>query len=540
MVEQLSFGRTMPRLESCLGLHLSPEAVFLAEVKLSGGRPQVVHLVRLPVPGAEAALTASKTRTVGTLNTDLLEDQEKLVGLLKKALSDIAWGSKHVMITFAPQFGLLRYFAMPAIDRRFWKTAVPAEAKKFVPIPFGSLAHDYQVRLLAPGPDRKPRMGALFGVTHAKNAQNIRALMEKVGLTPVGTELAPCSVERLWDCVNPQPSPAPYAQVHFDGGHIRILISDGGLPVFFREVFLPSDATVLDRRKIDLGGCIDFARKQIGLSGQESVRLSGKIGEMGAWRDALAEDLGKQIAYIDVDKELGLRAGQWGGYAAIGSALRPLTPTPITLDLSGINRITDEDRHSAKAILLLGILVGAGFLAAGAYRYLQYSVQNRTLGKMSADAEVYKAFQGKTSAEVEQEIDSMRAKVNSFGAIAAPQVPLTYLLEALSDTIPRSAWVTEIAYENPLSGGRKQARKLSIAGCVSDRSRAIEQDIAYKFAEALRQDERFKMAFPLCDPEVTAPSQDLSESRDAGENLDTRERNATRFTIRCRSLKEEG
>lgn len=346
-------------------------------------------------------------------------------------------------------------------------------------------------------------------------------------------------MERLWDCVSPQASQAPYAQVHFDGGHIRILISDGGLPVFFREVFLPSDATILDRRKIDLGGCIDFARKQIGLSGQESVRLSGKIGEMDAWRDALAEDLGKPISFLDVDKELGLRAGQWGGYAAIGSALRPLTPTPIALDLGGINRITDEDRHSAKAIILLGLLLAAGFLVSGASRYIQYSIQSSKLRKMSADAEVYKAFKGKTSAEVEQEINAMRSKVNSFGAIAAPQVPLTYLLEALTDTIPRSAWVTEIVYENPLSSGRKQARKLSITGRVSDRSRAIEQDIAYKFADALRQDERFKTAFTLCEPEVAASTQEVAESKDAAESLDARERNATQFIIRCRSQKEE-
>jgi hypothetical protein len=38
------------------------------------------------------------------------------------------------MVTLSHHLGLLRYFAMPAIDRRFWKTSVPLEAKKYIPI----------------------------------------------------------------------------------------------------------------------------------------------------------------------------------------------------------------------------------------------------------------------------------------------------------------------------------------------------------------------------------------------------------------------
>jgi Tfp pilus assembly PilM family ATPase len=189
MIEQLSFGRTLPRLDTCLGLYVSPDSMFLSEVKLEGNRPQTLHLVPLPVPGGEAA-SVSKTRTVGTLNTEFLGEQEKLLAIMKKALGGTHWGSKHIMVTLSHHFGLLRYFAMPAIDRRFWKTAVPAEAKKYVPIPFGSLSHDYQVRQIGPGPDKKPRMGALFGVTHVQNVANLKTLVEKLGLTLIGTELA--------------------------------------------------------------------------------------------------------------------------------------------------------------------------------------------------------------------------------------------------------------------------------------------------------------------------------------------------------------
>ena len=541
MIEQLSFGRTLPRLETCLGLFVSPEAMFLSEVKLDGNRPQTVHLVPLPVPGGEAS-SVSKTRTVGTLNTEFLGEQDKLLAIMKKALEGTHWNSKHIMVTLSHHFGLLRYFAMPAIDRRFWKTAVPAEAKKYVPIPFGSLSHDYQIRQIGPGPDRKPRMGALFGVTHMQNITNLRSIVDKLGLTLIGTELAPGSVERVWDCLGGDPTHQPYAQVHFDGGHVRILISEGGLPIFFREVVLSADATVMDRRKVDLNGCIDFTRKQIGSAGPSSIRLSGNIGDMAAWRDAFTQDLGREVSFVDVDKALGLRGGKWGGYAAIGAGMRALVPTSISLDLGGMGRITDEDRRVATAILILSTILAAVLLVVGVFRYVSAEFKARQLKTLKSDTETFETFRGKTAAEIEGEIVNMRNQVNSLGAVAQPQVPLTRLMEAITEVIPRSAWITDIIYDNPLAtGARQQARKLTINGKVSDRSRAIEQDVAYKFGEKLRLDQRFEKGLKACNqPEVKfSERQGGGEAVGSSEALGAKELNATTFSITCRSEKEK-
>lgn len=539
-IEQLSFGRSIPRIDSCIGLYLSPEVLFLAEVKMSGDRPQVLHLVRLPVPGTPES-SAKTTRTIGTLNTEFLDHQEQVQAILKKAMSDIKWTSKHVMVTLSHHFGILRYFAMPAIDRRFWRTAVPAEAKKYVPIPFATLNCDFQVQDVGVGPDKKPRMGALFGVSHKKNLVNIQRLAKSIGLTVVGTELAPCSVERLWDRVSPT-NGDPYAQVHFDGGHIRILISDGSVPIFFREVFLADDATVLDRRKVDLAGCIDFTRKQIGSPGPKNVRISGRIGEMENWRKAFAQDLGREVQIQDTDKLLGLRGGLWGGYAAVGTALRHLAPTPLNLDLSTVGKISDEDRRAATTILAIsGILAGI-LLLLGLIRFGQYQMKFRKLASIKSNTMVFEAFSGKTAYEIENMMADMKLKSGALGSIVRQRVTLTRVYEVLAELIPESAWLTDIAYANPISvgRGRGQPRNIIISGRVIDQSRAQEQDTAYRFAEKLRKDKDFTKAFKAIEIEVKAPGKTPGRrkiQRTAEKALQERMRNATEFRIKCLSRK---
>ncbi|MFH1723141.1 MAG: hypothetical protein ABII00_00825 [Elusimicrobiota bacterium] len=535
-IEQLSFGRSLPRMDSCLGLFLSPELIFLTEVRMKEGRPEVLHLLRLPVPGEAAS---KQTKVVGTLNTDFLSEPDKTVEVLQKAMSDVKWRSKHLMVTLSHHFGILRYFTLPAIDRRFWNTGVPVEAKKYIPIPFDSLDHDFQVRPVAPGPDKRPRLGSLFGVTHKKNLVGIRTLAGKLGLTLVGTEIAPCSVERLWDTLEADAESAPYAQVHFDGGHIRILVSEGGLPIFFREVILPEGASVMERRKIDLHGCIDFTRKQLGAPAPANVRISGQVADRKAWQAAFGQDTGQAVAVQETDRMLGIRGSQWGAYAAIGAGLRHLAATPLTLDLSAVGRINDEDRRAATAILALSAVVASVFLLLGGYRYSIVNYKARALSGLQQETGVYEVFRGKTASDIESMIMEMRDKANSFGALTARQIPLTKILEVLAENIPDSAWIKMLKYENPLAmEGLKTPRTLAIEGSVADQSRAMEQDIGYRFEEGLGKDARFNEAFPVRQPNIDVPRAMEGEGL-PGPGAPKQEVKPTDFTIKCASAKED-
>lgn len=530
-IEQLSFGRSLPRLNSCLGLFLSPDMMYLAEVGVESGKPKVLHLLRLPIPGVEAG--GSMTRTAGTLNTDFLKDNKEVLQILQKAMSQVSWTSKHVMVTLSHHFGILRYFTLPAIERRFWRTAVPVEAKKYIPIPFAQLENDFQVRQLAPGPDKRPRIGSLFAVSHKETLAGLRQLVKDLGLEIVGTEIAGCSVERLWNVLDADAAEEPYAHVHFDGGHIRIVVSENGLPIFYREVFLADNATPMDRRKVDLNGCIDFTRKQLGAPDMTKIRISGQIPQREEWQKAFSEDTGKPVEIQDTDGMLGLRGGQWGGYAAIGSGLRHLVRTPLTIDLSAVGKITEEDRRTATSILAACTLAAAFFLVVGLYRTAIVSMKSSSLQDFQSDTAVFQAFKGKSAGDIDLMIQQMREKVNSFGALTAKQISLTKAFETIADTIPDPAWVEGVNYENPLSmTGNAQPRVLTISGFVSTGSRAEEQDIGYSFANALKAAKDFSDGFPLINPSVQAPR--ATGEEDEAESGPAR---PTSFIITCASKK---
>ena len=59
---------------------------------------------------------------------------------------------------------------------------------------------------------------------------------------------------------------------------------EGGLPIFFREVILPEGASVMERRKIDLHGCIDFTRKQLGAPAPASENATAAVPIAAATR----------------------------------------------------------------------------------------------------------------------------------------------------------------------------------------------------------------------------------------------------------------
>ena len=93
LVDQLAFGKSSQKVGPCLGFYLSPEVIYISETHLEKGRIVVDHLVRIPVPPPEKAPPTGATPVTGTLNTDFLNDNTKLIALITQSMSSIKWGS---------------------------------------------------------------------------------------------------------------------------------------------------------------------------------------------------------------------------------------------------------------------------------------------------------------------------------------------------------------------------------------------------------------------------------------------------------------
>ncbi len=518
LVDQLAFGRSLPKLDSCVGIYLSSKAVFVAELRLKGGKPVVEHLVRLAVPSN----AANETRMTGVLSTDILADTERLSALIRQAMAQGKWSSSHAVVTLSHHFGLLRYFMMPKIDAKYWQTAVPAEAKKYVPVQFDDLASDFQIRSLEPGPDLRPRQGALYGVTQNKNLENVRALISKLGLKLAGLELSPCSVGRLWDELGGS-RPIPYAQVHFDSDNVHVLISEKGIPVFVREVLLGPDAKVADRRKLDLAGCLEFAQKQLGVQKPPEIRVSGSNPELHLWREAFAQEAGSPVSLQDPAKALGLKAGEWGGYAALGAALRALKPNAVLLDLATEGKIDAIDRKVVRTVIASSAAVAALLFCLGMGRLAWARAQSQELRRLTR-GNMPEAFKGKKLEAIEQMVNELQRRADSVRYLADRKSRVSGLLEQLSEDIPREAWLTQIEYTHPLeealTDGAGAKHLLTLSGNVWADNKISEQDIAYRFRDTLYGDERFRAVFKSVEAAVSGSEAGKEKSR-------------TRFTIQC-------
>lgn len=533
-IERLAFGRTRIKLRACLGLYLSGDTAFLAEVRTRGGRPAVEHLLRLPMPESPAGRD-TPTKPAAALDADALTQTDRLASALKGALEQARLGSEHVVVTVSHHFGLLRYFTLPGIDRRFWRTAVPAEAKKYIPLPFADLAHDFQMIPLEPGPDQRPRYGVLFGVLHRRNLAGIQALVQRLGLNLAGVEIAPCSTERLWDHLGGQSRPPAWARIFFEGPRARILISDQGIPIFFRDVRLDVDGGAVDRRKLDLSGCVDFVRKQLAAQPPRRILIGGVSQQLAAWREALSQEIGKPLELEDTARALGLRSGEWGAYAAIGAGLRHLVPTPVRLDLSQSQQVTQEEKNAASVMFVLAALAAAFLAVAGGLNYGRVLLDSRELAKARRNQAALPAFQGKLAEQIRTMVQEAEARTDALLTVTTPGTRLTHILEDIAKDVPEALWLTELRYSSLIEEGAAASRALVLTGRVIGPNASAEQDVAILFREKLQGDPRFGAAFSCGGVSVQAGS-GATQNPDVPsdpERLSELQESRTAFTIQC-------
>jgi len=126
-------------------------------------------------------------------------------------------------------------------------------------------------------------------------------------------------------------------------------------------------------------------------------------------------------------------------------------------------------------------------------------------------------------------------------------VPLTTVFERLAELIPEAAWIESVSYANPVTMGSEKRgsftpRSISIEGKVIDQSESLEQDVAYRFRDALQENKEFSKAFREIEMDVKSPvkrgnSETKQIVRDEEQSVKNRLKDATRFKIQCLSRK---
>ncbi|MBI4371467.1 MAG: pilus assembly protein PilM [Elusimicrobia bacterium] len=479
LVDQVAFGRRPPAPSASLGVYLGPELLCVSECRRDkDGRLAVERVVRIPIPsdGKPAATTMS---------ADFLSDPVRIADLARRPLEQVRWGVRRARVTLSHHLGLLRYFSMPAVDRRFLRSAVPIEAKKYIPIPFDALAYDFQTAPLPADASGRGRLGVLMAVTQSKSIAAIHRLLEALGLQADGLEVAPCSALRLWRAADPTRPAEPFAHVHMDGGNVRVMICSGGVPVFFREVFLGGDPAPSDQRRIDLAGCLSFVQKQFGLGKLSQVRVSGGGSDLERWRAAFAQEVGADAVLQDTAGLLGVKEGDWGVYASLGASAHSLFPAGVELDLAATDRVGEDERAAARDLMLAGAAAAVLLGATGAFQSAAAGYRTRELRRYEVDPQVAATLRGQTASGIDLLLRGMQAQLDILGAVSSAERPrLSRVLREVVAALPEEAWLERCSAADPIGGGRSPMT-LSLRGRVRAQTVAAEQALAFQFKEKL-------------------------------------------------------
>jgi len=359
----------------------------------------------------------------------------------------------------------------------------------------------------------------VIAVTQKKNIANVQGLLDALGLKLDGLEVAPLSVLRLWQTVDPPKDATSYLHVHIDGGNVRVMVVDRNAPVFFREVFLNSDATTADLRKIDLMGCLSFVQKQLNLTTVSRVRVSGSIPNLEEMRAAFAEDTKLPAVVQDTPKLLNVKSGDWGGYGALGASAHTLMPTVSTLDMATTERVTDDERQTARDIMILGLVVAFFLAASGLLKSATYTYRAQELHQYEKkiDPDVKDSLTGLDPMAIDTLLKDMQAQLDQMRAVTgatARHPKISVILKAIIDVMPDKIWFDHISITNPLMGADKQAFDITLRGHAQDSTLLSEQGLAFQLKDALTRDPMLGKTFEISlSLQKTAGSDDNASSQ---------------------------
>ncbi|MCR4819520.1 MAG: pilus assembly protein PilM [Elusimicrobiales bacterium] len=473
-----------------LGIYISPKEIAIAEVQLKGaGKLQPDHLVKFPTDfpkkdGAQRPMSQ---------NADFFKPGAAWVNKFKTAIKKVNWNASDAVVTLSESFGILRYFSMPAIPRKFWSKSIPLESKKYIPLSFDNVMMDYD----AIPSEQGKKLSVLFGISQKDTIDFLVSLLKEMGFRLASLEISSVSLERLFSYIDPKDH-VSHGYVHAAEDATHLLFSANGRPVLHREF---ENEGGNERRRLDLKGAIQFVDRYTEGDGFKTIILSGNYAQV------MKENIEREAAplpvvMMDIPPLCGTKDDSPTALFAIGAALFEKFPSKLRMDISGIStalRVTNEIQKVVygvgaviTAILLLLILNGHRKMASINSDLQAYTQQNSTSDLTGSSAE-----------DIRSKIDAMKQQSNTLSYLFSKNDFLAPKLSVLVDVIPKQLWVENITYVNVLalsaSGGSRSGgsgRMLNFSGGTYLTGEARSQ-VTEGFLRDLKKNENeFKVYLP--------------------------------------------
>ncbi|MCX5790756.1 MAG: hypothetical protein NTY45_00835 [Elusimicrobia bacterium] len=444
--------------KNALGIFISPKEICITQIK-SGkdSRPEPEHLVKFPTG---FAVKEGMLRPL-SLNTEFFSEKASWIAPFTQAMKQVHWGASSAVVSLAPQFGILRYFVMPCVERKFWSKSIPLESKKYIPVSFDEVSYDFDV---APLDDGK-KLGVLFGLTQRKSVEFLINTLKAAGLELASLEIAPASLERLFGFIDPKDH-ASKGYIHFSGNSTYMMFPHGGFPVLYRETESDASGTMSERKRLDIKGAVQFVDRYVGgTTKYQSICLSGEGAD--AWKPAAEKEAENiPVTVWDPYAACAVKEPSVASLFAIGAALRERAALKPRLDISGISTNARLEKEAQNYVWALTAVLGGILLLLSIINQARLAGLNSKLAALQARISGVPELVGSNADSIRLKIDSARVngqllqKAFSNSDLIAPR------LSFVADSIPADLWLTDVIVANPLqlTDRQEDSREFTLNG----------------------------------------------------------------------------
>lgn len=436
------FGIKRLDCRECIGIYISLNSVYVSQIIEKSGGIEIDTLIKLPVGDTSGALLKP-----AELNEGFFSSPSYWLEPIKKIIDSKKWETKNVIVSLSHNFSIYRHFAMQDMPRKYWKKAIPLQARKYIHYPFERGVYDYYVYPFYSPLSKSKRLGVVFSLTSSRIAATIDAGMKSIGLNLVALEASPLSIYRLFNHTDKEAVPdrgCIYA--NFTSHLGQFLFALNNVPVLMREVEV--SRAIGSRNRLEVNNCIDFVSKQLERNPFEDTTVISDDADF--WSPILEAEVKRHVRTWKISDIFGFKIEGFSEMAPVGACLKFINQKVVDIDLYRKNRSTEEEVRGITTIwkiagiVILALVLWAGYVQLGSAR-----ATKKLASQSTSSREIVPDFQGLYAAQIEEKVRKISADSKQLASLVNNSVSFTTKLSALPDILPAEMWITRLDIRFP-------------------------------------------------------------------------------------------
>lgn len=453
-------GIKRPRFKNCIGIYISLTDIYVAKIIEKSGGIEVESLVKLALQDVRTDILRP-----AELNEAFFASAKNWLEPIKKIIESKDWGTKDVVVSLSPNFSVHRHFVMEDVPRRYWKQAVPLQARKYIHYPFERAVYDVSIRPFYANLTKSKQLEVVFSLTSKIIVATIESGMKSIGLNLAAVETAPLSVFRLFNQTDKEAQKeVGKVYANFSSYEGQFLFAINNTPVLMREVEVNPSMGV--RNRLEVNNCIDFISKQIEKNVFEDIVVISQPSQVD-WVPLLEMETKKNVRKWNIEDIFGFKVSGFAEIAAMGACLKFVNNEVPDIDLSRKPRSSKEEIKGTFAIWKIALLVIGVLLLWGGHIYISSVKTYRTFQKQKvAQVDGIEEFKNLSASQIKDRVATMKENAADLSALIV-QPKYTAKLSAIPDLMPEEMYLQNLQIVYPMANKAGKAKNsITINGII--------------------------------------------------------------------------